>query len=118
MRNILAFLLIVSLAAAQTPLDMLQPKVPHGTIDLRNVSPSSALAIDASNTELVAWQDTPLPDIGRLYSGTRILDNGNAGVPETLTNFSQTEAALPQNVSGGLGNLTPVAVEDRGLVFI
>lgn len=118
MRLMLAFLLIISLASAQTPLDLLQPKAPHGTIDLRNVSPSSALAIDASNTKLVAWQDSPLPDIGRLYSGTRVLENGNAGVPETLTNFSQSETAMPANISGGLGNLTPVAVESKGLIFI
>lgn len=118
MRLLLAFLLIISLAAAQTPLDMLQPKAPHGAVDLRNVSPSSALAIDAANTELVAWQDNPLPDIGKYYSGVRVLENGNAGVPEHLLNFSQSESALPQNVGGGMGNLTPVAVESKGLIFV
>lgn len=107
-----------SLAESQTPLDLLQPKVPRCVVDLHNVSPSSALAIDATNSELTAWQDNPLPDIGRLYNGVRELDNGQAGVPETLTNFSQSNDALPQNVSGGLGNLTPVAVEDKGLIFI
>lgn len=106
------------LAESQTPLDLLQPKVPRGVVDLRNVSPSSALAIDATNSELSTWQDSPMPDIGKLYSGVRVLDNGQAGVPDNLINFSQENSSLPANVSDGMSNLTPVAVEDKGLIFV
>lgn len=106
------------LAESQTPLDLLQPKTPRGVVDLRNVSPSSALAIDATNSELSTWQDSPMPDIGKYYSGVRVLDNGQAGVPDTLINFSQGNVSMPQNVSSGLGNLTPVVVEDKGLIFL
>jgi hypothetical protein len=116
----IALLLLISLAAAQTPLELLQPRIaPVQAVSLSGLSPSSAWAIADSNENLTAWKDRPLDDLGKYFSGVRWLDNGQAGVPKTLTNFTNTTDPLPKSIDTEAGNegQAPVVAEDEGMVF-
>ncbi len=119
MRLFLILLALISVATAQTPLDLLQPRAaPVQAVSLSGLSPTSAHAIAAVNENLTAWKDRPLADLGKFFSGTRKLDNGRAGVPDLLINFTMTATPLPQNISAEVGNLTPIETENGGLIFI
>lgn len=110
---------MLSIVMGQTPLDLLQPRAaPIQSISLSGLSPTSALSIAGMNQNLTAWKDRPIADLGKYFSGNRAVENGMAGVPDVLINFSMSEGAMPRNISAGWGNLTPVETENRGMVFL
>lgn len=121
MRYILVLLLLTSVAFAQSPLDLLQPRAePIQKIALSGLDPSSAKAIDGLNSNLTAWEDRPLEDLGKYFSGMRTIDNGLAGIPTTLINFSQSDIPITPNIDTEAGNdgQAPVATEDEeGMAF-
>ncbi len=121
MKYILIAFLLISLASAQSPLDLLQPRAePIQKISLSGLDPLSAKAIDGLNSNLTAWEDRPLQDLGKYFAGMRTLDNGLAGIPDTLINFSQSDVPITPSIDTEAENdgQPPVATEDEeGMVF-
>jgi hypothetical protein len=119
--NFCLILLSMMIAQAQTPLDLLQPRsAPVQSVSLSGLSPASAISIAAVNENLTAWKDRPLADLGKYFSGMRTIDNGLAGIPDTLINFSQSEVPITPSIDAEVGNdgQAPVDTDDKeGMVF-
>ena len=113
-------LMLSILVQAQTPADLLTwQNKSTGTISLSGLSPSSAWAIADTNENLTAWKDRPLADLGKYFSGMRTLDNGQAGIPTVLINFSKSDVPITPSIDTEAGNeeQAPVATEDEGMEY-
>ena len=100
MKKLIAVLfLLTMIAGAVTPLDLLTNRdAPVSTIDLRNVSPVSAQAIDVLNADLTKWEFQPMDDLGRYYAGIRYEVQYNDTMSSDLQNWLNQYVPIPPSV--------------------
>ena len=96
---IIVLFLLTMVVGAVTPLDLLTNRdSPVSTIDLRNVSPVSAQAIDALNTNLTKWEFQPIDDLGKHYFGTRYEVQYNGTISSDLQNWSNQYVPITPSI--------------------
>lgn len=109
MKTFLAIVLLIGLASCQLPSDLITKQPVPTAIDLSNVAPSSAKAIDGLNPELTRSQFSDIDNLGH-YNSYNIeeVQNATDGIDPTLQKFAGgTEALLP-NVGNATGNITEI----------
>lgn len=80
-----------------TPLDCLQLGPEHGTIALSGIDPQSVKAIDDLNTNLSAWDDKGMVDLGHYYSENRVIKQNDTPTAIYLKNWSDGWIFLPES---------------------
>ena len=107
MRSLLIVLLLVGLASAQLPSDLITKQPAPVVLDLSNTAPSSAKAIDGLNPELAAFKLTEMAPLGHYNA---------ALVEETQADMdTATEAVkgfLVGDVAAGNSSLEPMNLTD------
>jgi hypothetical protein len=101
-----ALLFCIGLALA-APSDLIKHSTGHAAIDLRNVDPSSAKAIDGTNENLTAAKVHEMDDLGRLSSRAReqAAIQTDMGVTATQTAFNNSNQTIPSSIRNS-SNLT------------
>lgn len=118
---VMLVLMLSILADANTPLSLLQHRSgPVHAVSLSGISPESALTIAGLNENLTAWKYRPLADLGKYFSGVRTLDNGLAGIPVVLINFSKSDVPMTPSIDTEAGNeaQAPIATEANGYAYL
>jgi hypothetical protein len=100
MRLLLIFVLLIGVAFGQLPSDLITNQPAPVAIDLCNVAPSSAEAIDSANVELTAFKGKNLADLGHYCSGVRYFEQG---LNDTATNATITFLGGKEATGNGTG---------------
>ncbi len=111
---ILVALLLTGIASAQLPSDLITKQPAPDAIDLSNVAPDSAKAIDALNPEFGPREDWQIGNFGR-YNSYNIeeVQNDSEVIDPTLQKFAGgTEALLPD-----IGNATNATIINDTMVW-
>lgn len=109
MRIILGLLLLVGLASAQLPSDLIAHQNAPPAIDLQHVSPNAAKLIDNLNPGLSSFQLTDMADLGHYSASTREETQGsNETQTEAIKDFVGGEVAPLVNVGNPTGNVTEI----------
>ncbi len=101
-------------ASAQLPSDLITKQPAPAAIDLSNVAPASAKAIDGLNPEIGPREDWQIGNFGRYNSyDIQEVQNATDGIDPTLQKFAGGEvAALPH-----VGNATNFTVINDTMVW-
>jgi hypothetical protein len=109
MRIILGLLLLVSLASAQLPSDLITHQNAPVAIDLQHVSPNAARSIDNLNPELTAFQTRDMADLGHYSASTGEETQGsNETQTEAIKDFVGESVAPLVNVGNATDNITEI----------
>ena len=109
MRIILGLLLLVGLASAQLPSDLIAHQNAPSAIDLQHVSPNAVKAIDRSHAELTAFQPRDMADLGHYSASTREeTQESNETQTEAIKDFVGESIAPLVNVGNVTDNITEI----------
>lgn len=119
MRLILTAMLLLCIGMAfAMPSDEVKYREPSSIVSLSNVDPATPKLFASQDGNLTAFQERDLPDLGRLFSGTRSkgIDFSYVGQTESQTNFTEATEELPEDI-GNATNATDVVSQNGTLIW-
>lgn len=119
MKSLLIVFMLIALASAQLPSDLIQTKEAPKVIDLRNTAPESAKAIDSINLDLSQFEFWAMPNYGHYNSQREIItqDINTSNLPKNIVEFINGEEVLPASIGPGIG-AKKIGGNLSGLVFL
>lgn len=115
---VLALLAVPGLGATyQLPSEMLTKQSHPAVINLQDVSPSSAQAIDRNLAELASWTPMNMADLGHYHSDQNL--TSPEGIPLSLFNFSKNTQDLLVSIGKPNPNATTInETASSGFVYL
>jgi hypothetical protein len=115
---ILSLLILIGIAGAQLPSDLIVKQNAPTKLDLSNTAPSSAKAINDLNAKLTKQPKWSMPDIGYLTSEkVTLVQTDFELVTKAIQNFVNGSNALPVSVGNLTGNFTKISEQNGSLAF-
>ena len=114
---VLGLLLVPALGTIQLPSEMLTKQSHPALINLQDVSPTSAQAIDRSLAELISWKPMNMADLGHYHSDQNL--TSPEGIPLSLFNFSKNTQDLLVSIGKPNPNATTInETASSGFVYL
>ena len=114
---VLGLLLVPALGTIQLPSEMLTKQSHPAVINLQDVSPSSAQAIDRNLAELASWTPMNMADLGHYHSDQNL--TSPEGIPLSLFNFSKNTQDLLVSIGKPNPNATTInETASSGFVYL
>ena len=114
---VLGLLLVPALGTIQLPSEMLTKQSHPAVINLQDVSPSSAQAIDRNLAELASWKPMNMADLGHYHSDQNL--TSPEGIPLSLFNFSKNTQDLLASIGKPNPNATAInETSSSGFVYL